>query len=36
MAKRQCTDVLEWICKDENVEMWTDDGGWRMENGESK
>lgn len=30
MANRQCTDVLERICKDENVEMWTDDGGWRI------
>ena len=31
MANRQCTDVLERVCKDENVEMRTDDGGWRTE-----
>ena len=28
---RQCTHVLERVRKDENVEMWTDDGGRRRE-----
>ena len=31
MVNRQCTHVLESVCKDENVEMWTDDGGWSIE-----
>ena len=28
---RQCTHVLDSVCKDENVEMWTYDGGWSIE-----
>ena len=31
MVNGQCTHVLERVCKHENVGMWTDDGGWRIE-----